>query len=405
MADPNTPDTGDAEPDPVVVGPTAAPTGVDASREQMVRLTLAKTVTNASMRWVPFFLVTLEAAFDTSTATLAAILGFGEMVGLTTLFVGKRLDQGHERTVMVAALIAVAISGVVALQGSIVFFAISFVLLMLGAAHMTVSGHAWISARAPFERRARFLGIFETSWAMGLLIGAPIMALLISWFGWRGPFVAVAVAASVGAVMISRMVDTPASAPVAEHGLTKARLNTNAWVVIAASAAVAMTGLTTIVIVGTWMNEELGVSTGGIGLVAMAFGGAELTASSTSAAFADRLGKRKTTQVALGLVLVGLAVMSAAGSSLLIGALGLLVFFLGFEYAIVTTFSLVSEAMPRARGRALATNNAVGTVARGTGVILAGLLYERFGIEGPATLSAVTAAIAVTLLTVAALNE
>ena len=403
MAEAKTPHPGGEDASPVVGAAAALGVGVD--KEQMVRLTLAKAVTNASMRWVPFFLVTLEAAFDTSTATLAAILGFGEMAGLTTLFVGKRLDEGAEHKVMVAALIAVAISGVIALQGSVGFFAISFLLLMLGASHMTVSGHAWISARAPFERRARFLGIFETSWAIGLLIGAPVMALLISWFGWRGPFVAVAVAASIAAVMISRMVDTPASAGIVDEVLTKARLSANAWVLIAASAAVAMTGLTTIVIVGTWMNEELGVSTGGIGLVAMAFGGAELTASSTSAAFADRLGKRKTTQVALGFVLVGLAVMSGAGSSLPIGALGLMLFFLGFEYGIVTTFSLVSEAMPSSRGRALGTNNAVGTVARGSGAVLAGLLYDRFGIEGPAMLSAAAAAIAFILLTIAARNE
>lgn len=369
--------------------------------EQMVRLTAAKGVVNASMRWVPFFFVTLESAFDSSTTTLAAILGIGEMAGLSTLLVGKRLDEGGERTVMVASLVSVAISGVVALQGSIVFFAISFVFLMLGAAHITVSGHAWISARAPYDRRARFIGVFETSWAFGLLIGAPVMALLIGWLGWRGPFVAVAISATIGAVMLSRMVDTPRLAMVSEDVAQVSGFTARAWLLIGASVAVAVAGLTTIVIVGTWLNDALGVSTGGIGLVAMAFGAAELTASSTSAAFADRIGKRRSTQAALSFVLIGLAIMSVADASLLIGGLGLVLFFLGFEYGIVTSFSLVSEAMPAARGRTLATNNALGTVARGAGAIAAGFLYDRYGIDGPIVLSAIAAVVAFVLLFIA----
>lgn len=377
----------------------------NAGRAQMIRLTAGKAVANSALRWVPFFLVTLEAAFDASTTTLAAILGFGEMVGLSTLFVGRRLDRGHERAVMVAALIVVAVSGLIALQGSVVFFAISFGVLILGVSHMTVGGHAWISARVPFERRARFIGVFETSWAIGLLVGAPVMALLIGWFGWRGPFVAVAVAASIGAVVVARMVDTPVSEPSVARATVTTRLTADAWIVIGAAAAVAMAGLTTIVVIGTWLNDSLGVSTGGIGLVAMAFGAAELIASATSAAFADLIGKRRTTQISMGFVLVGLAVMSIADSSLLIGALGLVFFFLGFEYGIVTSFSLVSEAMPAARGRALATSAAVGTVARGTGAVLAGLLFDQFGIEGPAALSAGAAIVAMVLLTIAAGRE
>jgi len=83
-----------------------------------------------------------------------------------------------------------------------------------------------------------------------------------------------------------------------------------------------------------------------------------------------------------------------------IGAIGLFLFFLGFEFAIVTSFSIVSEAMPAARGRALATNNAVSTVARGCGIVASGVLYEQFGINGPAAISITTAVIGLMLLSI-----
>jgi MFS transporter, DHA1 family, inner membrane transport protein len=54
----------------------------------------------------------------------------------------------------------------------------------------------------------------------------------------------------------------------------------------------------------------------------------------------------------------------------------------------VTSLSLTSEAMPEARGATLAISNAVGTLARGGGTILSGVLYGAFGIGGTLALSA-----------------
>ena len=169
-----------------------------------------------------------------------------------------------------------------------------------------------------------------------------------------------------------------------------------------ASAATAVTGLTTIVIAGTWLDDALGVSTGGVGLVAMAFGAAELVASTSSAAVADRIGPNLATRITLAMAVAGLLVMTQAGTSLLIGASGLFLFFVGFEFAIVTSFSIVSESMPAARGRVLATNVAVGTLFRGVGVMASGTLYAAFGVGGPAGVSLISAVVAIGLLAVAA---
>ncbi len=50
--------------------------------------------------------------------------------------------------------------------------------------------------------------------------------------------------------------------------------------------------------------------------------------------------------------------------------------------------------MPDARGTTLAISNAVGTLTRGTGTILSGLLYGVWGISGSAALSATAATVA-----------
>jgi DHA1 family inner membrane transport protein len=383
---------------------------VTIDRATLVRLTGAKAVANTALRWIPLFLPTLEKAFGVSTTQLTTVIGASEFAGLSTIAVGKHLDRGRERLVMVSALGLVSASSIVALGGSIVTFAIAFVILILGVSNFTVAGHAWISHRVDFRWRARSIGLFETSWAFALLVGAPIIALLISIFGWRGPFVALAVAAAIAAIVIATTipVSRPGSSPVDETeadeigdlpesnvSLKRQPLTKRAWLVIVGSALMATAGLSVFVISGTWLHDAFGVSTAGIGLAAMAFGGIELVASSGTAAFADRLGKLRSVLAGLLALVVGLAVMLSAAGHLAVGMAGLLLFLLGYEYGFVTSLSLTSEAMPEARGTTLATSNAIGTVARGGGAIASGWLYGIHGIPGTATLSACAAGLSV----------
>jgi hypothetical protein len=160
-------------------------------RRTLARLTGAKTVTNVALRWIPPFLPTLERAFGATTTQLTTVLGVGEAAGLSTVFVGRHLDRGRERAVMIGARPRGA-SAVLALAGTLTAFAISFFVLVLGVSNFTVAGQAWISHRVDYRWRARSIGLYETSWAIALLAGAPLVAVLINVFGWRGPFVAIA---------------------------------------------------------------------------------------------------------------------------------------------------------------------------------------------------------------------
>jgi len=373
----------------------------------LARLTGAKAVANTALRWIPPFLPTLEKAFGVSTTQLTTVIGASEFAGLSTIAVGKHLDRGRERLVMVSSLGLVSASSVIALGGSITTFAIAFVVLILGVSNFTVAGHAWISHRVDYRWRARSIGLFETSWALALLVGAPIIALLITVFGWRGPFVALAIAAAIASVVVattlpvSRQSAMPLSDEIGDIAEAETRaerqpLTKQAWLVILGSALMATAGLSVFVISGTWLNDAFDVSTAGIGFAAMAFGAIELVASSSTAAFADRLGKLRSTVAGLVTLVAGLGIMLSSNGHLALGMAGLLVFLLGFEYGFVTSLSLTSEAMPEARGTTLALSNAIGTVARGGGAVVSGWLYGIHGIAGTASLSACAATVSLT---------
>jgi MFS transporter, DHA1 family, inner membrane transport protein len=365
-------------------------------RRQLVVLTGTKSIANTALRWVGPFLPTLERAFGTTTATLTGIMGVAELGGLTTGATGPLLDRGHERTVFCLGLVAVAASSAIALGGSVALFAVSFVVLVLGVGNLTVAGHAWIAHRVPYSTRSRAIGSFETSWALALLLGAPLLALLIRWFGWRGPYVALACAAAVAATLVWALVapGLPRSGETTTVTTPRVRLPRSAWPPMLATAAIAATGMSVFIVSGAWLDDAHGVSTGGLGLVAALFGALELVSSSSVALFADRVGARRS--VAAGLVVLGcgLAIIATSGSSQALAIGGLAVFLTGFEYGFVSSLTLVSEAAPAARGRAIGLASMLGTLARSAAVIAAGQLYDAFGISGPVVWSAVTGSFA-----------
>ena len=408
----------------------------DTAAAALPRLTLGKWIVNIALRWVPPFLPTLEKAFGASTTQLTTILGVSEMAGLSTIVVGPQLDRGRERLVVTAGILAVALASLVTLVGTTFTFAIGSLLVILGVSNVTVAGHTFIGHRVAYERRARSIGLFETSWAFALLIGAPIIAVLISVFGWRGPYVALTLAAALAALVVGRSAALAAPAvasrpigidppPTSSEGTERptgtpparssdpidpapaptvstepitsgvfAAMTPRAWLVVVGSAFTGLAGLSVFAISGSWLDDAFGVPTGGLGAVAMGFGAVELMSSAGSAAFADRIGKLRGTVAALALLVVGTIVMSTADSTLWIGVIGILVFLSGFEFAIVTSFSLVSEASPTARGATIALANGVGTVARGSGTIVGGWLYGVHGVDGTLALSATAAVIA-----------
>lgn len=249
-------------PDGYPVSNSSPSTGLGA---RLIALTAAKATSNAALRWVGAFLPTLERAFGTTTGTLTGIIGSAELAGLSTAAAGRALDRGRHRLIFVGGLLLVTASSVVALGGSVSTFAIAMVLLIIGVANLTVSGLAYIGDNVPYARRGRAIGIYEMSWAISLLIGAPILAWLIDRWGWRAAYLALAVLTTAGAILALRTMEARPDPSIVHHHTSaeRRRLPRSAWSPIVASAAMAAAGISVFVVVGAWMEDAHGMSVGG----------------------------------------------------------------------------------------------------------------------------------------------
>ena len=49
---------------------------------------------------------------------------------------------------------------------------------------------SWTADHVPYERRGRIIGLIETSWALGLLVGVTTLGLVAAATSWRWSYVA-----------------------------------------------------------------------------------------------------------------------------------------------------------------------------------------------------------------------
>jgi len=386
------------------VSTLVSPSGDDvvesSHRAELVALTAAKSTSNLALRWITVFLPTLERAFSTSTGAITGILGIAELGGLTTPLFGKTLDRGRHRLVFVASLLLVTASSVIALGGSIATFGIAMLLLIVGVSNLTVAGLAFIGDRVSYSSRGRAIGTYETSWALSLLIGAPILAFLIDRFEWRSAYIALAILTGLAALGTLRTLPAPQPRDRSPSRSIFGGLPKNAWPPLVASAGVAGAGISVFVVMGAWLSDDYGLGVAGLGAIATALGAAELASSSGVALIADRIGIRRSVAIGGGLLGTGLLIVAVSDGSVVTALIGLFTLVVGFEYGFVASLSLMSEAAPNARGTALAVGNALGTITRASLIVLSGQCYERFGILGTATVSACALAVALTALTI-----
>ena len=131
----------------------------------------------------------------------------------------------------------------------------------------------------------------------------------------------------------------------------------------------------------------------------MVLGLAELSGEGLTSLLVDRVGKQRS--IAIGLVVCCLAALAlpALSGSVWAAVGGLAVFYLGFEYALVSSIPLMTEVVPGARATLMAVNVAAFSIGRGIGDLAAPPLYNH-GI-----LACALAAIAVNLLALLALSQ
>jgi predicted MFS family arabinose efflux permease len=150
---------------------------------------------------------------------------------------------------------------------------------------------------------------------------------------------------------------------------------------------------------GAWLDDEFGFGAIGIAAVGFSFGVVELYASITSANKTDLWGKEKSIAIGCLIMVPGGIALWLVSQNLILGLAALLIYILGFEFAVVSMLPLATHLVPKRPGSGLGLVIGAGTLGRSVMSLVATRAYESSGgIALPALIGAISAAVATALI-------
>ena len=383
-----------------------------AVRDNLVPLTATRIVANTAYRFAPPFIAIIagaEQGFDVSIARVGLVISISELAGFLAPLLGTFVDRVARRTAMAVGL-AGSLVGILlmAIAPNLVVLCVGLTMLNLLKSCFDLGMAAWIADRVPYDRRGRVVGLTETSWALSLLVGVSLLGLVTAVSTWRVACVIGAVAIAACATWLDsslrRSGDTvsggTAATGVATSGdaspagtPTSGARAARAWLVPLSMFGLMGASQCLFVTFGAWLADDFDFGASRIAAVGFALGAGELLSSVSSARYTDRIGKERS--VALGaLLMIPAAIVLAGFDSLLaVGLIGLAVFIVGFEYAVVSMLPIATSLFAGAPGKGFGLVIGAGTFGRGVLTFVATSLYESGGIAGAALAGAVCAAL------------
>lgn len=369
----------------------------DRVRQALPALVLSRFVNNVGFRFVYPFLPALARGLDVSFAAISVTATLREVAGLSAPVLGQVIDRSSRRRWLIIGMAGLsagaALSG---LSPGVVLFGFGMMLYGLSKTANDTAMNAWVGDHTPFSKRGFVIGWIETTWALAILVGAPVAGVLLEWVGWRAPFLLIA-AGCLTFVFVYPLVITPDRRPLPSARRPFRWPHHATGLLIA--AALIMTAIQQLLTVyGIWFEDDFGFSVAELGFVTVVFGVAELIGSGATVWLTDRVGKRRSVIIGTTLMLPGFLAMAITYRNLTAAILLIALVVGAFEFAWVSLVPLFTEIDPSARASTIGLAHAVAFLARAAAIPLAAFLYVNAGVRVVAALSAVLSAAAMIVL-------
>lgn len=362
---------------------------------QLLIFVLLRTIFNTMYRMVYPFLAVFARGLGVDIATLSMIVTARSSIAMFAPVLGSIADpRGRKFGMLLGILLFIGGMSLVAIYPSFLTFSLALLLAILSKYLFDPSMQAYLGDRVPYERRGTALAVTEAAWSLAFIAGVPLMGSLIARFGWNAPFPLLAGAGLVMFFIIWRMIPgTDHAQPMAPRATSLKNVRavlTNLPALAAISIALWATAANELVnlIFGVWLEDSFGLKIAALAGASAVIGLSELSGEGLVALTTDRLGKpRALTLGLIGNILASLLLPIVGRTE--IGALvGLFLFYITFEYVLVSHISLMTEVMPNARATLLSFNVMGHSLGRVIGALVATFMYQQFGFL-PVTLIAV----------------
>ncbi|WP_420644024.1 MFS transporter [Candidatus Leptofilum sp.] len=383
----------------------------DISANRLIFIGLiTRLATDTAVQFFFPFLPVIAEGLRTTTVTAGRLVSLRSATGLFSPAFGVLAARHGYRTVMRFGLLLAAIGTLtVGLSSTVWVAAIGMVLGGLGTFSFVPILQAYLSAKLPFNRRARGLGMLEYAWALAGIVGLYLVGWLIDATNWRVPLFVLSGLLLVAFVGYGRL---PATNQTAKPASGATRFTWNSFLAFfdlganqrSAYAALLVVGLNMMAAMnvfinyGTWLDREYSLGATQLGTVALILGVADLSGSVLMSLIGDKFGLLGSVVVGTLFAGIGYALLPVFNQGVVLAVVGLIVARFGFEFTVVALIALVSEQAPAHRGKMMTLAAAAALLGSSAAGLFGPWVYDQYQVGGLSLLSAVVMALCLVLL-------
>ncbi|HUF38885.1 MAG TPA: MFS transporter [Anaerolineales bacterium] len=330
---------------------------------------LVRTLVNTVHRMVYPFLPVLARAFGVSPAALSAAASVRSLAGLGSIFLSRYTDsRGRKFGMLLGNALFLSGMAVIVLWPSFPSFILGLGLSSLGKYVLDAAIYAFVGDEIPANRRGRAFGIIELGWSLSYLAGIAGVRVLLERSGWLAPFPILGVLGVVAwagfVVLVPAGRRTAARPDPIRVGVGAILRNRAAVLVLLVSVVINVANELVTLVFAVWLEDNFGFALAGLAGAALVIGFAELSGESLVGVLTDRLGSLRAVRWGLLLNCLFAFLLPLVGRTPAGAFVGLFLFYLTFEFTIVSGISLLTEVPTKSRATLMSFNVVCVSVGR-----------------------------------------
>jgi predicted MFS family arabinose efflux permease len=363
-----------------------------------------RTVFNSAYRMIYAFLPIFGRGLGVDIRSMSLALTTRSVISSLGPFAASVSDvRGRKFGMLLGLTLFTGGTALVVFFPTFPMFVVSLVLATTGKYIFDPGMQAYLGDRIDYRERGRILAITEFGWSLAFIFGIPLAGYLIALQGWMAPFRLFALLGLVTILALFLALPTDRHDERANNGLIRnfRTVFTYGPALLALGVGLLISTANEVinVVFGVWLDESLKTWVGpdGFGgifkflnffkttlgldialliLAAIVIGLSELCAEGLVARFVDRLGKPRA--VTLGLIVNSLAalLLPVLGQTTSGALFGLFMFYISFEFSLVSLIPMMTEIMPQTRATLMAFTVSALSLGRASGALLAPYLYS-----------------------------
>src|SRR5689334_5251289 len=342
--------------------------------------TLIRVVMNTAYRMIYPFLTIFARGLGVDISVISGLVANRAIVGAADPFIFPFIEtRGRKFGMLLGLGLFIAATALVAIFPSLTTLGIALIFGLVGKAIFDPSLASYVADHISYEKRGRAIGFMEFAWSLAFVLGVPAMGFVIARSKWSTPFGLLSGLGVIAFVFIAITLIDSAKPVHHQDGIFghAKEIITTPVVLVALSIGLSMTAANEVVnlMFGVWLEDSFKLQITALAGASAIIGLSELGGESLVTLFVDRVGKMRAAGVGLLANCAAAILLPLIGRTEIGALIGLFLFYITFEFTIVSLIPLMTEVMPAARATTLSFSGAANSLGRAIGALLAPTLY------------------------------